>query len=173
MVFRKNRKNLVAKEGDPCYFGPPDMKRTRNAFTLIEMLIVIAIISVLAAMAISSFANAAKDSREVLVAQQAASVQEAVSNWAAREIGRVTAVGGNPTTMAQVRAAYNGPTTATTASEKFALFSSYLDEPTRGILSIDGGTGRVTTDAMRQTGSYLELQTWAASSYPKVHLVRP
>ena len=56
------------------------MKRTRNAFTLIEMLIVVAIISILAAMAISSFSNAAQDSREVLVRQQLATVQEAVNN---------------------------------------------------------------------------------------------
>ena len=89
------------------------MKRTRNAFTLIEMLIVIAIISILAAMAISSFSNAAQDSREVLVRQQLASVQEAVNNWASRQIGRVATNGGNPTTIEQVRVSYNAPTTAT------------------------------------------------------------
>ncbi|MES2467658.1 MAG: type II secretion system protein [Verrucomicrobiota bacterium] len=145
------------------------MKRTRNAFTLVEMLIVIAIISILAAMAISSFSNAAQDSRAVVVSQQLASVQEAVNNWAARQIGRVTAVGGNPTSIEQVRVIYNAPTTA---SGRLAVFAGYLDESTRSTLSADDTTGRVTSDAMRQTGRWLTLPDWdpAVGKYPKVQI---
>jgi prepilin-type N-terminal cleavage/methylation domain-containing protein len=143
------------------------MKRTRNAFTLVEMLIVIAIISVLAAMAISSFSNAAQDSREVVVRQQLAVVQQAANNWAARQIGKVTTSGGKPTTIEDVRTAYNTPTTA---AARLLLFQGYLDEPTNATLTADNATGRITTDAMRQTGYYLTLPTWAAGSYPKVQI---
>ena len=145
------------------------MKRTRNAFTLVEMLIVIAIISILAAMAISSFSNAAQDSRAVIVRQQLASVQEAVNNWAARQIGKVTVSGGNPTSIEQVRVIYNTPTTA---SGRLAVFASYLDERTRESISADNLTGRVTSDAMRQTGFWLTLPDWepAVGKYPRVQI---
>ena len=143
------------------------MKRTRNAFTLIEMLIVIAIISVLAAMAISSFSNAAQDSREVLVRQQLATVQEAVNNWASRQIGKVSTSGGNPGTIEQVRVAYNAPTTA---AARLLLFQGYLDEATRASITVNSTTGRLTTDAMLQTGYYLTLPSWSSGSYPKVQI---
>jgi len=154
------------------------MKRTRNAFTLIEMLIVIAIISILAAMAISSFSNAAQDSREVLVRQQLATIQEAVNNWASRQIGKVVPdatagppavtspnFGPNPRTIEQVRGIYNGKN----APSRFGLFSGYLDTATlESISPPNDTTGRFTTDAMRQTGYYLTLPNWDAGSYPKV-----
>ena len=143
------------------------MKRTRNAFTLIEMLIVIAIISILAAMAISSFSNAAQDSREVLVRQQLATVQEAVNNWASRQIGKVNTIGGNPTTIEQVRGYYNAQTPAST---RFQVFTGYLDVSTFESITVNSTTGRLTTDAMRQTGYYLTLPDWGPTSYPKVQI---
>lgn len=150
------------------------MKRIRKAFTLIEMLIVIAIISILAAMAISSFANAAQDSREVLVRQQLATVQEAVNNWATRQIGKVTTTGGLPNTVEQARASYNAPTTT---AARWALFSSYLEESSQSSFTVNSTTGRITTDAMLQTGYYLTLPTWdpkdsttSDSKFPRVKL---
>ena len=131
------------------------------------MLIVIAIISILAAMAISSFSNAAQDSREVLVRQQLATVQEAVNNWAARQIGKVASNGGNPTTIEQVRVSYNA---RTTAAARLLLFQGYLDDATRSSISVNNTTGRMTTDAMLQTGYYLTLPTWSTGSYPKVQI---
>lgn len=154
------------------------MKRTRKAFTLVEMLIVIAIISVLAAMAISSFSNAAQDSREVLVRQQLAVFQEAANSWASRQIGKVVTglpeaapYSPNPRTVEQVRGLYNA---AANVSVRLGLFEQYLDEATRTRastnLDVNATTGRITTDAMRQTGYYLTLPTWTAGSYPKVQI---
>src|SRR5688572_23773759 len=64
-------------------------KKAVRAFTLVEMLLVVAIISVLAAMVISNFSNASQDTRAVVARQQLAVVQEAVNHWVNREIGKV------------------------------------------------------------------------------------
>ncbi len=140
----------------------------RRAFTLVEMLLVIAIISVLAAMAISNFSNASQDTRAVVSRQQLAVMQEAVNHWANREIGRVTTSGGTGKSVAQVMGSYNG---AADAQARFDLFKTYLDDSTLTSLSVDNGTGRITSQAMRDVGMYLTLPAWAASSYPKVQLL--
>ena len=77
----------------------------------------------------------------------------------------MTSNGGNPTTIEQVRTSYNAPTTA---SARFLLFSGYLEESTRSSIATNDTTGRLTTDAMLQTGYYLTLPAWSAGSYPKV-----
>jgi prepilin-type N-terminal cleavage/methylation domain-containing protein len=80
-------------------------KLRKRAFTLVEMLLVVAIISILAAMAISNFSNASKDTREVVARQQLAVVQEAVNHWVNHEVGRVTSAGGTGKSVSQVKAA--------------------------------------------------------------------
>jgi prepilin-type N-terminal cleavage/methylation domain-containing protein len=137
------------------------MKRTRKAFTLVELLITITIISVLAAMAISSFSNAAHSSRDVVARQQLAGLQEAVNNWVAREVGKVSTAGGSPSTVEDLRIIYNATGDVTA---RFNLFSAYLDDASRVAYTSDPGTGRITTDAMRQTNLYLTLPEWAAES---------
>ena len=140
----------------------------RKAFTLVEMLLVIAIISILAAMVISNFSNASQDTRAVVARQQLAVVQEAVNHWVNREIGRVTTAGGTGKTVNQVMTSYND---ADDAVERYNLFKHYLDDATQTSLSVDGSTGRITSQAMRDVGMYLTLPDWAASSYPKVQLL--
>ena len=63
---------------------------------------------------------------------------------------------------------YNG---AADAQARFDLFKTYLDDSTLTSLSVDNGTGRITSQAMRDVGMYLTLPAWAASSYPKVQLL--
>ena len=143
-------------------------KSIKRAFTLVEMLLVIAIISILAGMAISNFSNASQDTREVVARQQLAVVQEAVNHWVNHEIGRVATAGGTGKTVAQVMATYNA--TATT-SARYALFSNYLDEATRDNLTVDDSTSRITSQAMRDVSKYLAVPDWAAASYPKIQLL--
>ncbi len=143
-------------------------KPLNRAFTLVEMLLVVAIISILAAMAISNFSNASKDTREVVSRQQLAVVQEAVNQWVNREIGRVTTSGGTGKTVGQVMTAYNA---AATASARYALFENYLDEATRTSLTVDNSAGKITTQSMRDVGRYLTLPAWSSNSYPKVQLL--
>ena len=142
------------------------LKKLR-AFTLVEMLLVVAIISILAAGAIAHFANAAQESRDIVTRQQLAVVQEAVNTWAAKQIGLVTTSGSPGKTIISVMNEYNTPTTVT---GRFNLFKSYLDDQSQTMFSGVDSTGRLTTQAMRDTGRYLLLPDWAAGSYPKVEL---
>jgi prepilin-type N-terminal cleavage/methylation domain-containing protein len=143
-------------------------KKAARAFTLVEMLLVVAIISVLAAMVISNFSNASQDTRAVVARQQLAVVQEAVNHWVNHEIGRVTTSGTPGKTVNQVMTSYNGASTTTT---RYNLFKSYLDDSTQTSLEVDTSSGHITSQAMRDVGMYLTLPDWAASSYPKVHLL--
>ena len=132
------------------------------------MLLVIAIISILAAMAISNFSNASHDTRSVIARQQLAVVQEAVNHWTNREIGRVTTSGGIGKSVSQVMSNYNS---MNTAQLRYDLFKSYLDEATASSLTVDTSTGRITSQAMRDVSMYLTLPDWAGASYPKVQLL--
>jgi prepilin-type N-terminal cleavage/methylation domain-containing protein len=145
-------------------------KSLQRAFTLVEMLLVVAIISILAAMAISNFSNASRDSREVVARQQLAVFQEAVNHWVNYQVGHVTTSGGTGKSIFQVKTAYNA---TATASARFALFQNYLDEATRTApnIAVDDSTGRVTTQSMRDVGKYLMLPDWQSDSYPKVQLL--
>lgn len=144
----------------------------KRAFTLVEMLLVIAIISILAAMAISNFSNASQDSRDIITRQQLAVMQEALSHYANREIGKVTTSGGAPQTVSQVMGAYN----AKTAAQRFETLKQYLDDAmwsgSSGTenLQQNTSTGRITTQAMRDTGKYVTQPDWGAGSFPKVLL---
>lgn len=140
----------------------------KRAFTLVELLLVVAIISILAAMAISNFSNASRDTREIVARQQLAVVQEAVNHWVNYEVGRVTTAGGTGKSVSQVMTAYNS--TATT-SARFGLFQKYLDEATRSGLTVDNSAGKITSQSMRDVSKYLMLPNWAGDSYPKVQLL--
>lgn len=142
-------------------------KTLKRAFTLVEMLLVIAIISILAGLVISNISNAAQDSRDVVARQQLAVVQEAVNHWVNHEIGKVTASNKPGASVAQVMAAYNA--TSTTGA-RYALFQNYLDESTQGSFEVDNGNARITSQAMRDVNKYLTLPNWGPSSYPKVQL---
>ncbi|HEX2747986.1 MAG TPA: type II secretion system protein [Verrucomicrobiales bacterium] len=142
-------------------------KSLKRAFTLVEMLLVIAIISILAGLVISNISNAAHDTRDVVARQQLAVVQEAVNHWVNREIGRVNSAGATGASVNQVMATYNA---ASTASARYALFQNYLDDATRDNFTVDNTTAKITSQAMRDVNKYLTLPNWAASSYPKVQL---
>ena len=60
---------------------------TNAGFSLVELLLVLGIVSIMAAIVINSFSNAAQDSRNVVARQQQATLQSAVNNWVAGQVG--------------------------------------------------------------------------------------
>ncbi len=159
------------------------------AFTLVEMLLVIAVISILASMVISSFSDAAQTSREVVVRQQLAVWQSALNNWVDAKLGRVdTSIvsSGAPVTLEALTNYYN--TTLNTSAKRFAMLTGkdmdantpdtegYLDAMTaQHYVDMAGKYGPsdlslIKSDAMVQTGKWLTLPNWVSGSYPTVNL---
>ena len=136
-------------------------RRFGRAFTLIEMLIVLGLIGILAAILISQISNAAYESRRILSRQQQVVLQSAVNTWI---IQRTTTQ-----SLAAVQTTYNN---ATTAKAKLTLVSEYLDSDTYDHLATNTtDSAKVQSDAMRRIGKWVELPTWAAGSYPRVNLL--
>jgi prepilin-type N-terminal cleavage/methylation domain-containing protein len=146
--------------------------KTRSAFTLVEMLLVIGIISVLAAMVISNFAGSAQDTRRIVARQQQAVVNEALHAWVNKVTSTVPSGGTRKLTISEAMALYNYKTGSTVnkVSERFALFRGYLDPASSAHFTSDDTTGRLTSDALTQAGQYLTLPDWAAAGYPSVNL---
>jgi prepilin-type N-terminal cleavage/methylation domain-containing protein len=131
-----------------------------GAFTLVEVLIVIAVIGIMSALVISAFSNAAQDTRRVLARQQQAAVQNAVNAW----VNSVSQTQG----LAQAQNLYN---LASTSRGRLQLVQSYLDEATLShFLANTTVNNEVKSAALAKTGQYLLLDTWVANSYPKVEL---
>lgn len=132
-----------------------------HGFTMVEMLIVIAVIAIMASLVISAFANAAQDTRRVVARQQQAAVQSAVNAWVARQSS------GNGSLSAAM-AEYNAQPTSLA---RLNLVAGYLDEKTADHLRTNTvNTGQILSEALKKTNQYLELPVWAANSYPKVDL---
>lgn len=139
-------------------------KRFSSGFTFLEVIIVVAVIGVMSALAISAFSIGATDAAEIVARQQQATVQSAVNAWVC---GRLT---GN-LTVAEVRAAYN----AVLGSEaRLTLIRDYLDDVSYGhfVSESTSPANRVESAATRRLGWYISLPDWTSGSYPKVDLVR-
>jgi len=135
----------------------------KKAFSLVELLIVIAIIAIMASIVISAFSNASADSRHVLVSQQQAVVQEAINSWLAHDSA-------SPNSLSVAQQHYNA---RTTGAARLALVAAYLDDAT--YKDFTDNTAAATPDQVRsssmvQTHQYLEITNWPNGSYPKVIL---
>jgi prepilin-type N-terminal cleavage/methylation domain-containing protein len=161
--------------------------RRLAAFTLVEMLLVIAVISILASMVISSFSDAAQSTRDVVVRQQLAVWQSGLNNWVNSKLGRVdTAIEstGAQVTLQALTNYYN----TLTKTQRFTLLTGkdldattpdtdgYLDAMTGqhylDMATKQGATdlNKIKSDAMIQTGRWIELPDWTMGGYPTVEL---
>lgn len=135
-------------------------KHLNKAFTMVEMLIVIAVIGIMSALVISSFSNAAQDSRRVVARQQQAAVQNAVNAWVASTSSR--------TSLFDARTTYNGNTTG---EDKLDQIKRYLDDSTyQHFKDNTSDNNQIQSAALKKTSQYISLGPWIAGSYPKVAL---
>lgn len=127
---------------------------------MIEMLIVIAVIGIMSALVVSTFSNAAQDTRRVVSRQQQAAVQNAVNAW----VNSVSQQHG----LAQARNLYN---LAGSGKGRLQLVQAYLDDATLShFLANTVNNDQVRSAALAKTGQHLALDAWASNSYPKVEL---
>jgi len=168
-------------------------RQRHHAFSLVEVLLVLALISIMAALVINAFSNTAQDSRNVMSRQQQATVQSALNNWVSGQIGGFeepdTANPGQlyEMTVAYVRNKYNfktaywtaTPSVARTTMERLALVADYLADDTYEHFvdnSPSGDTSKARSNAMTKTSQHIELTQWVSPSvgnrnpYPKVDL---
>lgn len=173
--------------------------RGDRAFSLVELLLVLAIISIMAALVINSFSNAAQDSRNVMARQQQATLQSAINNWISGQVGGFEVPDpNNPSrryerTVGYVRNKYNyasnywtndpsNPRESRSNGEvvgRLELIKDYLDDGTYRHLADSSPVSdftRIQSGAMAKTGQYIELSAWSLpgagkrTPYPKVEL---
>ena len=148
-------------------------KNGQSGFSLIELLMVLTIISIMAALIINAFSNASQDSREVVARQQQAVLKGALDNTISQYM-----VGGKTVAEARKFYMYANSTGGTlrTQSERLDLVSDYLDEDTYNHLSSRSSSTEIKSAAMEKTGQYIQFQDWPAATssnrntYPKVTL---
>lgn len=132
-------------------------------FTLIELIIVIAVIGIMSALAISSLSNGATDAREIVARQQQATVQSAVNGWVVGQLSGTAS-------LSQVRTTYN---TKTTSMERLGLVQDYLDEVSyTHFTDMSEDSDEILSAALSKLGWHLSLPDWESGSYPKVDLVK-
>lgn len=135
--------------------------RRSAAFTMVELLIVISVIAIMAALVVSAFSNAAQDTRRVVARQQQASVQSAVNAWITRQSSGAGS-------LSTARTTYND---AGTSLARLNLVSGYLEDVTMAHFRTNTtNTNQVLSEAMKKTNQHLELPAWNSASYPKVEL---
>lgn len=133
--------------------------RRNAAFTLIEMLLVVAIIGIMSSLVVAAISNAAEDSRLVIARQQQAVVQEALNAWIIRDAQT------NSSGLAGTKSTYTG---LGSDAAKLARISSYLDPGTYSNFATNTG---IQSDAMVRLNLSLTFSAWGSNnSYPRVNM---
>lgn len=130
-----------------------------GAFTLIELLIVIAIIGIMSTLVLTTVSNAAMDARRTLAYQQQVTLQDALNAW-------IAANSSGTNSLSQAQTIYNAASAGT--GRLNLLSNNYLHNSTYlHFLSNSTGT-TIRSDAMVKSGMTLAFTTWTASNYPTV-----
>ncbi len=123
-----------------------------RAFSLVEILIVIAVIAILSGLAFSYIGGASEQASVVVARQQQVQLQSALDAW-------IAAQSSGPAGLSGARNAYS-----TDASAMVSTLSPYLRDPS--IFTVSGGG--VSSAALSKIGKSLQFSSWGESTYPKI-----
>ena len=127
--------------------------RVSGGFSLIEVLIIVAVLGVLATLLIPYISPVREGAQEAVARQQQAELQSALGNW-------IAATSAQPGGLAAARSAYNS------AGTKLDLLQNYLQAGTYASLT---GTGsKVTSAALTGAGASLQFSSWSVGGSPSV-----
>ncbi len=132
-------------------------QKPSRGFSLLEILVVIAVIGVMLTMAIAYVAGTARAAKQVTARQQQAELQTALGNWIVAES---SGSGG----LAAARTTYNE-----NAGAKLQLLEDYLQAATYSNLSGDGDI--VTSDALDSSNAYLQFSAWNFGQQPALQWI--
>lgn len=135
-----------------------------SGFSLVELIVVMAIIGIMAALIVAVVTNATQDTRMVLARQQTAVIQEALNAW----ISGYTLTN----SLSGARTAYSGQANARAKLDN--LLQPYLDPSTYGHFTnfTAAGAGTLSTEALGMNGKALSFSAWAsATDRPVVTIV--
>ncbi len=130
-----------------------------GGFTLVELLVVIAVIGIMSALILSVVGNAAQDSRNVVARQQQVVLQEALNAWI------VSPYNSNNLTVARTRY-----TAASNMTAKLALLQGHLSADTYSHLTEFSTGTKVQSDALQRAGHYLTFSAWTTNNTPTVEM---
>jgi len=156
------------------------LSKKSNAFSLVELLMVLTIISIMAALIISSFNNAAKDTADIISRQQQAELKSALDIAISQYMVTGNSVNARGKTIEDARRYYmfanSSDGTKRTMKERLGLLQPYLKDETYEHLFSRSSATAVQSAAMVKTNQYVEFEDWAAATsanrnpYPKVSL---
>lgn len=150
--------------------GVPSATKVVSGFTLVELLLVIAIIGILSSLVLAAVGNAARDSREVVARQQQVVVQEALNAWISRESSRMN-TNGVPLGLSGARSNYNAASGNRQMLTSTNYLRNYLSEETIAMLTdTNYATGQnIASEAIKKSGyTTLQFSAWTTSNYPSV-----
>jgi len=138
-----------------CNAGGPAL-RSSVGFSLIELLIVIAVIGIIGALVLTSVTNATRDSNLVIARQQQVVLQEALNAW-------IVANSSGSKTLQDARTLYAG--------NKLDLLKDFLQKSTYDHFKLYSSGNNVKSDAMEKAGVSLQFSSWQDSSeYPYIEM---
>ncbi len=130
-----------------------------GAFTLIELLLVIAVIGIMSALIVSAISNSAGDTRLVIGRQQQAVLQESLNAW-------IVSQSSGTNSLQDARTLYNN------ATNRLVLVQNYLDPSSYAHMTENtADAAKIQSEALAKEGLYLTFTAWTTNSYPRVNMV--